>query len=760
MTRTFLAIAFSFASLGADFPNLNPNVFGPDDPRTKMMGADVRRRMQEANLRESQAFAAVTTKEQWEKHRDERIRKLRESLGTFPDVPKNMRIATTRKFEGEGFAIHNIVYESRTGLWVSANLYLPAKPPEKMPGIILAHAHHTPKTDGELQDMGMTWARSGTAVLVPDQLGYGERRNHDFHTAKDFDKPYRVGRQDYFFRFNSNLQLSGVGDSLMGWMAWDLLRGVDVLLQQPGIDKDRIILMGAVAGGGDPAGVTAALDPRIACVVPFNFGGWQPESSVVGNPDRDFAWFGDGYWESTRGLRGGAAGGFAHFDIVGSVAPRKVIYAHEFGWDATTDPAWPRLQKIFGFYDAKDSLRVAHGAGSVRNSGAGNTHCNHIGATHRKMIYPALKDWFGMPIPEEYSKRLPTSELLCWTDAARTELKPKKLHEVLTLIAEERIASANLLAKKIGPDEYRKHVQKEWTKSLGNIEPVAKPKLTEVGTEEIKRLEPDAQARVELQPSLRVGLVQDGVKVVRFSLEVEPGIVLPGLFLTPKEAKGKLPIVVMVAQAGKAGFLKERSEAIEAFLKAGVAVALVDVRGTGETKPGSSADRGSNRTSISQTNLMLGQPLLGSQLRDLRTVIRWLQAKDGIDPKRIAVWGDSFAKVNASDAKVAVPHDHEQPAIGEPGGANLALLAGLFEGDLVAIYANGGLAAGALFTGPYLHLPHDAVPPAPLPITDSVLPAVRSVLFNGAVDAQNRAAGKAKPTVVATKWTIEKLNAK
>ncbi len=734
MTRTFLAIAFSFASLGADFPNLNPNVFEPDDPRTKMMGADARRRMLEANLRESQAFAAITTKEQWEKHRDERIRKLRESLGTFPDAPQNMRIATTQKHEGEGFAIHNIVYESRPGLWVSANLYLPAKPPEKMPGIIIAHAHHTPKTDGELQDMGMTWARSGTAVLVPDQLGYGERRNHDFNTAKDFDKPYRVGRQDYFFRFNSNLQLSGVGDSLMGWMAWDLLRGVDVLLKQPGIDKDRLILMGAVAGGGDPAGVTAALDPRIACVVPFNFGGWQPESNALENPDRDFAWFGDGYWESTRGLRGGAAGGFAHFDIVGSVAPRKVIYAHEFGWDAATDPAWPRLQKIFGFFDAKDSLRVAHGAGSVRNSGAGNTHCNHIGATHRKMIYPALKDWFGMPIPEEYSKRLPASVLLCWTDAARAELKPKKLHEVLAAMAEEQIASASLQAEKLGVADYRKQIQREWTKALGNIQPVAKPKLTEIG-------EPQ-------------------VNLVRFTLDVEPGIVLPGMLLTPKHANGKLPVVVMVAQAGKAGFLKERSEAIEAFLEAGIAVALVDVRGTGETKPGSSADRGSNRTSLSQTNLILGQPLLGSQLRDLRTVIRWLQARDGIDPERIAVWGDSFAKANAPDAKLAVPHDQEQPAIGEPGGANLALLAGLFEDDLVAIYANGGLAAGCLFTSPYLHVPHDAIPPAPLPLTESVLPAIRTVLFNGAVDAQNRAVGKVKPAVEATKWMIEKLKAK
>ena len=59
-----------------------------------------------------------------------------------------------------------------------------------------------------------------------------------------------------------------------------------------------------MAGGGDPAGVTAALDPRIACVVPFNFSGWQPESSAPPDPDRDFAWFGEGYWETTRGLRG------------------------------------------------------------------------------------------------------------------------------------------------------------------------------------------------------------------------------------------------------------------------------------------------------------------------------------------------------------------------------------------------------------------------------------------------------------------------
>ncbi len=744
VTGTLVA-CLALCAVAADFADVHHSVFGPDDPRTKdlpkMMSADARRRTQEANLRETKTFADVTTKEQWEKHRDTRIAALSASLGKFPEVPKNMRVEVTRKIDGDGFVIHCVVFESRPGFWVSANLYLPAKPPQKMPGIIIAHAHHTPKADGELQDMGMTWARSGVAVLVPDQVGYGERRAHDFYTAKDFDKQYRVGRQDYYFRYNSNVQLSAIGDSLMGWMAWDLMRCVDVLLKQPTIDKDRIILMGSVAGGGDPAGVTAALDNRIACVVPFNFGGWQPESSAQENPDRDFAWFGDGYWESTRGLRGGAAGGFAHFVVVGSVAPRKVIYAHEFAWDAKTDPAWPRLQKVFGFYDAKDSLRVAHGAGTVRASGPGNTHCNHIGAVHRKMIYPALKDWFGMAVPEEYSKRLPSSDLMCWTEEARKQLQPKKLHEVVAALAEP----ARTAALAIPPQEantIRVQRQQTWAKLLGNIEPIAKPKVTDGKTDEVP-----------------------GGTLTRFAMETDSGITVPVFVITPKEAKGKLPAVLMVASAGKSAFLKERGDEIAALLKANVVVCLVDVRGTGETRPGTGADRGSSRTSISQTNLILGQPVLGSQLRDLRTAIRWLSARDGIDAKKLVVWGDSFAKVNAADAKLAVPLDAESPAVSEPGGANLALLAGLFEDGVVAVCARGGLAAnGSLTAGPYLYVPHDAVIPGPVPLTESVLPVVTAtriaVLFDGPVDAQNRQTMKPQANAEIANWVIEKVRGK
>src|SRR5436190_15330813 len=123
------------ASVAADFKDVDPNVFPKDDPRAKelpkMMWVDAKKRMQEANLRESKAFAEVTTKEQWEKYRDARIQKLKESLGTFPEAPKDMKRLVTKEIKGDGFFIHNVVYESRPGLWVSANLYVPEKPAEK-----------------------------------------------------------------------------------------------------------------------------------------------------------------------------------------------------------------------------------------------------------------------------------------------------------------------------------------------------------------------------------------------------------------------------------------------------------------------------------------------------------------------------------------------------------------------------------------------------------------------------------------------------
>jgi hypothetical protein len=344
-------------------------------------------------------------------------------------------------------------------------------------------------------------------------------------------------------------------------------------------------------------------------------------------------------------------------------------------------------------------------------------------------------------VPEEYSQRRKPEELLCWTDEAKQELKPKKLHEVLKGLADQRLTEASARLAKMSLDARNDTLRKEWSKLLGNVEPAADPRRIEGPVEAVT-----------------------GGKLARFTLEVEHRILVPLMLIAPAGSHGKTPAVVMVAQAGKAAFLKERGDVISTFLKGGVAVCLVDVRGTGETKAGSSAERGSTRTSISQTELILGQTVVGNQLRDLRTVIRWLRTRPTIERRKIAVWGDSFAATNASEKPVAVPLElGNLPTVSEPNAALLALLASLFD-DVEADYANGGLASTrSLLNSPYIYTPHEAIIAGSIRIGDAA--AIADILGARSqsgfhVDSLNhRMDGKTNPDEAAAA-IVMRLNAK
>ncbi|HEV3029981.1 MAG TPA: acetylxylan esterase, partial [Planctomycetota bacterium] len=372
-----LSLALSQDDLETRIRELDSKVLpAPDDG---MIGRDASARVADSNRRESEAWARIRGREDWERYRDVRLRTLRDSLGAAEPVPADLRIRVTRMLQGRGHRVECLVYESRPGLLVTANLYVPMPERASMPGMVIVHSHHNPKTQGELQDMGVMWARAGCLVLVPDLLGHGERRQHPFVDGSSYPGAYRVGRQDYFFRYVTGLQLHLAGESLIGWMAWDLMRGVDLLLSRPGIDSKRIILLGSVAGGGDPAAVTAALDPRITAAAPFNFGGPQPETRYP-LPENAETWFnyaGGGSWESTRNLRRSCREGFLPWVIVGGIAPRHLIYGHEFSWDREHDPVWKRLETIYGFYQSGDSLFSATGRGTLKGQPPEASHCNN-----------------------------------------------------------------------------------------------------------------------------------------------------------------------------------------------------------------------------------------------------------------------------------------------------------------------------------------------------------------------------------------------
>ncbi len=637
---------------------------------------NLRKRMAEAAAAERLEWQKVKTRGDWERFRDQRIGALRKSFGPFPERTP-LRAAVTRRVDyGDGFVIENVVYESMPGRLVPANLYLPAKSGgARWPVVVVAHSHHAPKTQSELQDMGMTWARAGVAVLVPDQPGAGERVESQAWP-----------RESYYSRYAMGMQLYLTGESLMKWAAWDLMRGIDMLLERPQIDPKRIVMLGAVAGGGDPAAVLAALDSRVAAVIPFNFGEAGPEEHYTSGPrpyDFETADPGWGFWESTRGLRRSAADQFFPWLICASVAPRPFLFSFEIGWPKTVEeePAWARYKKVFELYGARDHLADVDGFGPFPGPG----ECTNVGSFLRRRIYPVLKRWLAFPIPaSEYHNVRPEADLMAITPELAAERKPKPTAELARALAVQRLARARV---RMNPAALRSALAAK----LGDIEPG------------------------------------------------EPGISLP-VILKPARGTGPTPAVLAFAQDGTKGFQANRAAEIERLLEHGIAVCLADVRGVGRKA------RGPGAMGPAANELMLGNTLLGARLKDARTLFRYLASRPEIDPKRIALWGDSFGAVKPRDMvfdkSANQPGGPEIPQA-EPLGPLLALLTALYEPDVAAVATRRGLTSFlSVLDDRFTYVPLDVIVPGILEAGDipDIVAAIgpRPVLMQAPVDGRNR----------------------
>jgi dienelactone hydrolase len=665
---------------------------------------DVRARIKAAEDRESAAWYKVKTREDWESFRRTRIEAMARALHQVSDPaefePRELR--TTKRFDGDGFTIENITFRSRPDVLVTGNLYRPKTARGKQPGFVICHSHHAPKTQGELQDMGMTWARQGCAVLVVDLLGHGERRTHEFGTAGKYKGDYKPSRQDYYFRYNTGLQLATLGESLLGWIVHDLRCGVTLLGTLPEVDREKIVLLGAVAGGGDPAGVAGALDQRIAAVVPFNFGGYEPEDGfpLPDDAEKTFRYSGGSDWESTRCQRLFARDGFMPWTIIASAAPRRLVYAHEFRWDEPRDPVWKRLNTVFGFYDAKDRLGTIVGHGGVRQTSAEASHCTNIGPVHRAQLYPLLERWFGLPVPQEYSQRLEPEHLR----ALPADAKPVALHDVLRKSATAHIAAARRTrSERQEPDvsKLRSDLRKEIARLVGGVEPVL----------------------LKEDPPLSRMAPGEELLIIRLALIPKSGqsTPIPTIVLRRNVRSAKESLVIAVAQGGKEKLLKDRAELWAACIAKGATVVVCDLRGTGETEP---RDEGRGRTggatSRSVTEQMLGETTLAGRVRDLRSIIAHFRSHEVFRDKPIALYGDGLVAANDPTRPIAAPLDAaDLPKPCEPLGADVCLLAGMFEDDITAIYTSGGLVSNAaLLDAPYFYVPHDAIVPGLAAVAD------------------------------------------
>ena len=348
------------------------------------------------------------------------------------------------------------------------------------------------------------------------------------------------------------------------------------------------------------------------------------------------------------------------------------------------------------------------------------------------MIYPSLRRWFDMAVPErEYQQRLQPEELMCLTPQMRAKFKQPALHELFSEIGKERAEAMRAELEELAPDERLQRLRQQWAELLGDIEPEAVP-------------------TVKLRETEQIG----DISVERIMLEVEPNIVVPMLLLLPQhKLNAKPPVVVVLSvvhevtierseQDGKGFFLSESAEEIADLLTSGSAVCLPDVRGTGETLPNPYRGRQSEATSISSTELMLGQTLLGSHLRDVRSVLLYLGTRSDVASTQIALWGDSFAPTNEAQFIDPLIGEGEEPSQSEPLGGLLALFGALYEDSVCAVVARGMFAGyQSVLRDRFCYVPHDVIVPGALTAGDlcdvAAALAPRPLRLESLVDGRN-----------------------
>jgi dienelactone hydrolase len=196
-------------------------------------------------------------------------------IGGLPErTPLNAAVVARR--QGRGYRLENILFESRPGHHVTANLYLPESG-GPWPGVIIPCGHsHDGKAAAGYQQMAALLARHGMAALCYDPIGQGERYqmidpNREY-TAFDDAPRIKVPHPNVHVLCTIEHTMMGIGSILLGsnvaqYRIWDGMRAIDYLQSRPDIRPDLIGCTGN-SGGGTLTAYLMALDDRIVAAAP------------------------------------------------------------------------------------------------------------------------------------------------------------------------------------------------------------------------------------------------------------------------------------------------------------------------------------------------------------------------------------------------------------------------------------------------------------------------------------------------------------
>jgi cephalosporin-C deacetylase-like acetyl esterase len=185
-----------------------------------------------------------------------------------PKTPLNARV--TGANEIDVCRIENILFESRPGCYVTANLYIPhgASEKKRCPAVLADCGHSEIGKQADVyQAFPQRLAAAGFITLLIEPFNQGERDQY-LHLPES----QRKGLSGHCCAAHNMMgkQLELTGEYFGMWRAWDGIRGLDYLLTRPEVDSRHVGVTGN-SGGGTMTTWDWAIEPRLTMAAPSCF---------------------------------------------------------------------------------------------------------------------------------------------------------------------------------------------------------------------------------------------------------------------------------------------------------------------------------------------------------------------------------------------------------------------------------------------------------------------------------------------------------
>ncbi len=546
-----------------------------------------------------QARAKLQTRADAEAYVQRVREKIRQCFGPLPEKTLlNPRVTGT--VEREAYRIEKVIFESRPGFLVTANLYVPKGRPFPLPGVVGTCGHSSNGKAAEpYQSFAQGLARLGYVVLIYDPIGQGERLQY---TDENLRSRVGAGVNEHLLAGNQQFL---VGEFLGTWRAWDGIRALDYLLSREEVDPQHVGVTGN-SGGGTMTTWLCGVEQRWTMAAPSCF-----VTTFRRNLENELP--ADTEQCPPRAL----ALGLDHQDFLAALAPKPVILLgkeQDYFDVRGTQAAYERLKRIYRLLGAEENVALFIGPG-------------YHGYSRENRL--AMYRWFnravGWPEPEAEPEIVLEKDETLWC-TPRGQVAELGSRAVFSFTREKSQALAAHRGKPAG---------EALAAALHRL--LRLPKRTGVPDYRILRA---VGARGYPQRSYTT-----------YAVETEPGVHALVCRLSDQQHMSRLPQTdrpAVLYIAHHSSDLELRSEGLVQQLREEEPEAIFyacDVRGIGESRPNTCGREmflhpyGSDYFYAIHA-IMLDYPYLGQKTHDVLSVLDWLQTAGHAEVHLAALgWG-------------------------------------------------------------------------------------------------------------------------